>query len=360
MKQKIAVAISGGIDSLTTAFLLKQEGHDVMGIHFVTGFETEQIDLPDLSGRHLNNPSSQNKIKKIEDQLGIPIAILDCRKEFQEKVVHYFNSAYVMGQTPNPCLICNPQIKFGVLLNYTKSLGAGTLATGHYVKKQPGPDGIFHLFKGDDPQKDQSYFLAFLSQMQLADACFPLGSMHKTTVKKIASENGLRPVKDKESQDICFIHGKSYIDFLHDQNVMLKPGIITDKQGNVLGEHKGLHHFTIGQRRGINCPSSAPYYVIQIEAKNNRIIVGEKQDLYSSGCIVKDINWIIQPSSFPITCCVKIRYQHEPAPATIDTDDAKQLRIHFQTPQLSVTPGQGAVFYQENEVIGGGWITQAL
>lgn len=360
MKQKIAVAISGGIDSLTTAFLLKQDGHDVMGIHFVTGFETDPIDLPDLTAPLPNDLSSQNKIKTIEEQLGIPITILDCRKEFQEKVVHYFNSAYVMGQTPNPCLVCNPQIKFGVLLDYAKSAGAGRLATGHYVKKQLDTDGISHLFKGDDPQKDQSYFLAFLSQTQLADACFPLGSMHKSIVKKIAFENGLRPVKDKESQDICFIHGKSYIDFLHEQNVFLKPGIITDKQGKILGEHKGLHHFTIGQRRGINCPSSAPYYVIQIDAENNRIIVGERQELYSSGCIVKDINWIVKPSSFPLRCSVKIRYQHEPAPATIETDDGKQLNIHFQTPQLSVTPGQGAVFYQENEVIGGGWITQAL
>ena len=360
MKPKIAVAISGGIDSLTTAFLLKQEGYEVMGIHFITGFETEWNDQPEPAARNLNSHSAKNKIKTIEDQLGIPITILDCRKKFQEKVVQYFTSSYVKGQTPNPCLVCNPQIKFGILLEYAKSFGASQLATGHYVKKQLDQNGVSHLFKGDDPQKDQSYFLAFLSQEQLADACFPLGTMHKSTVKKIAIENGLRPVTDKESQDICFIHGKSYIDFLHNQSILLKPGIITDKKGNILGEHKGLHYFTIGQRRGINCPSSKPYYVLQLDTENNRIIVGEKQDLYSSGCILKDVNWIIRPSSFPITCSVKIRYQHDPAPATIDTDDTNQIRIRFQTSQLSVTPGQGAVFYDKNEVIGGGWITQAL
>ncbi|MBA4368182.1 MAG: tRNA 2-thiouridine(34) synthase MnmA [Desulfobacterium sp.] len=360
MKPRIAVAISGGIDSLTTAFLLKQEGYEVMGIHFITGFETELMDQPDPTARYLINPSIQKKIKTIEDQLGISITILDCRKEFQEKVIQYFNSSYSKGQTPNPCMVCNPQIKFGVLLEYAKSVGASQLATGHYAKKQLYQNGASHLFKGDDPQKDQSYFLAFLSQEQLADACFPLGSMHKSTVKKIAIENGLHPVTDKESQDICFIHGKSYIDFLHNQNILLKPGIITDKKGTILGEHKGLHYFTIGQRKGINCPSSAPYYVLQLDTENNRIIVGEKQDLYSSSCIVKDVNWIIKPSSFPITCSVKIRYQHKPAPATIDTDDTKQFTIRFQTSQLSVTPGQGAVFYDKNEVIGGGWITQAL
>jgi len=360
MKPKIAVAISGGIDSLITAFLLKQEGYDVMGIHFITGFETELIDQPDRASRYLNNHPVQKKIKTVEDQLGIPITILDCRKEFQEKVVQYFTSSYLQGQTPNPCLVCNPQIKFGVLLEYAKSVGATQLATGHYVKKQLDLNGVSHLFKGDDQQKDQSYFLGFLTQKQLADACFPLGSMHKSTVKKIATENRLQPVANKESQDICFIHGKSYIDFLHNQSILFKPGIITDRKGNTLGEHKGLHFFTIGQRKGINCPSSAPYYVLQLDTENNRIIVGEKQDLYSSGCTVKDVNWIIEPSSFPITCSVKIRYQHKPAPAAIDTDDTNQIRIRFQTSQLSVTPGQGAVFYNENEVIGGGWITQAL
>jgi tRNA-specific 2-thiouridylase len=360
MKPKTAIAISGGVDSLTTAFLLKQEGHEVLGIHFITGFETDFIDQQNLTSESLKRHPALDKIKSIENQLNIPIKILDCRKEFREQVVQYFNTSYLEGKTPNPCLICNPHIKFGVLLKYAKSLGASQLATGHYVKKQLDANGVAHLFKGDDPKKDQSYFLAFLAQEQLADACFPLGSLHKTMVKEIAKKNGLEPVSSKESQDICFIHGKTYADFLMEQGIHSKPGIIVDKQDKIIGEHKGLHHFTVGQRRGINCPAPTPYYVLQLDIKENRLIVGDKQDLLSSVCTVEGINWLTKPLSFPISCEVKIRYQHKAARATIDSDGTKRVNIRFENPQLSITPGQGAVFYIKNKVIGGGWIAQIV
>jgi len=358
MKPKTAVAISGGIDSLTAAFLLQQEGHEVIGIHFITGFETEFMDQPEAASQSLENHPALDPIKTIENQLNIPIKILDCRREFQEQVVQYFTASYAAGKTPNPCLVCNPQIKFGVLLQYAKSLGAKRLATGHYVRKQVDSEGIAHLFKGEDPQKDQSYFLAFLSQAQLADACFPLGSMNKETVKKIAKDNGLTPVSEKESQDICFIHGRSYVDFLKKQKIFFNPGTITNKHGKTIGEHKGLYHFTVGQRRGINCPAPTPYYVLQLDTQTNRLVVGEKQDLLSSVCTVEKTNWINKPTVFPVSCQVKIRYQHTAVPATIQADGPTGVTIRFTTPQFSITPGQGAAFYIKNEIIGGGWITQ--
>ncbi|RJP80662.1 MAG: tRNA 2-thiouridine(34) synthase MnmA [Desulfobacteraceae bacterium] len=358
MKPRTAVAISGGVDSLTAALLLKQNGHDVMGVHFITGFETRFMNQQDRKTRHPHHHPVVDKMKIMEDQLGIPISVLDCRKEFQEHVVQYFITSYLEGRTPNPCLVCNSRIKFDILLQYAKSLGAERLATGHYVQKHMDHDGTAHLLKGDDPRKDQSYFLAFLSQEQLMDACFPLGSMHKANVIKIAEENGLKPVTHKESQDICFIHGNSYVDFFQDRNILFRPGMIIDKHGKTIGKHNGLHHFTIGQRRGINCPAPNPYYVLQLDTTNNRLIVGEIEDLFSSVCKAENINWIIKPSSFPITCSVKIRYHHKPAPATITEDDLNAATISFQTPQLSVTPGQGAVFYIGNEVIGGGWISR--
>ena len=357
MKSKTAVAISGGIDSLVTAFLLKQQGHDVIGIHFITGYETDCPSLPNEEHLPLETHPSAATMKAMEDQLEIPIFLLDCRKDFQDKVVQYFTDAYLAGKTPNPCLVCNPAIKFDTVRRYAKTMGADILATGHYVNKKMDTNGKAHLFRGDDSRKDQSYFLAFLSREQLVDACFPLGTMGKKTVVQIARDNCLQPVTRKESQDICFIRGKSYMDIFQDQAKHKGPGPITDRTGNVLGEHQGLHLFTVGQRKGINCPAEKPYYVLALDTMANRLIVGEKEDLLSSICTVEGINWINRPAASPITASVKIRYQHEPAPATIELHEQQTATIRFQTAQQAITPGQGAVFYIGDEVIGGGWIT---
>lgn len=357
MKPKTAVAISGGIDSLVTAFLLKQQGHDVIGVHFITGFEDDCPPLPDESLPPPEQHPSVTAMKTMEDQLGIPIYLLDCRSDFQDKVIRYFIDSYLDGKTPNPCLICNPVIKFDVVRRYAKTQGAEILATGHYVRNTIDADGKAHLFKGVDPQKDQSYFLAFLSREQLAEACFPLGGMNKETVVEIARDNHLQPVARKESQDICFTKGRSYMDIFQNEAADRGPGPITDRGGNVIGEHQGLHLFTVGQRKGINCPAPKPYYVLELDTKANRLIVGEKQDLLSSMCAVERINWINQPSASPITAGVKIRYQHQPADAVIEFNQEQTGTIRFHAPQQAITPGQGAVFYIGDEVIGGGWIT---
>ena len=357
MKSKTAVAISGGVDSLVTAFLLKQQGHEVIGIHFVTGFETDSPSLRKGQRLPLEKHPSVAAMKVMEDQLGIPIFVQDCCREFQETVVRYFIDSYLAGKTPNPCLICNPGIKFDTVRMYAQKLGAETLATGHYVNKKIDTNGKAHLFKGSDPQKDQSYFLAFLSQEQLLGACFPLGAMEKDAVIGIARDNHLQPVTRKESQDICFTQGKSYMEIFQDAATDKGPGPITDRTGNVIGEHRGLHLFTVGQRKGINCPAPKPYYVLELDTKANRLIVGEKEDLLSSVCTVERISWINRPAASPISACVKIRYQHEPAPAKIEFHQRQTGTIWFDTPQQAITPGQGAVFYNGDEVIGGGWIT---
>ncbi|OQY58516.1 MAG: tRNA 2-thiouridine(34) synthase MnmA [Desulfobacteraceae bacterium 4572_88] len=343
MNPDIAIAVSGGIDSLVAAQLLKEQGHEVIGIHFLTGYETPL--------------SAQNPVEKIGEQIGIRVETVDCGAAFQSKVVDYFTQTYLSGQTPNPCLVCNPSIKFGTLLSFARELGASSLATGHYARIRKDRAGHFHLLRGLDQKKDQSYFLSFLSQKQLAAACFPLGEMSKPEVIQLAARKNLIPVEKGESQDVCFIRGRTYGEFLAEhQGVVPKPGAIEDVSGNVIGQHKGLHLFTIGQRRGINCPASEPYYVVQTDMKKNRLVVGFKKELFSSECQVTGINWIHEPPASPVRVLARLRYRHQAAPAILSPTDPRTAIVRFETPQTAITPGQGAVFYQKDEVLGGGWI----
>ncbi len=343
MKQLTAIAISGGIDSLAAAYLLKKQGRKVIGIHFTTGYETEPVNI----------------ISHIADNLNIKIEILDCHKEFKQKVVDYFIQSYLTGQTPNPCLVCNPLIKFGTMLEFARGLGASCLATGHYAGITKDKHDRFHLLKGVDLKKDQSYFLAFMSQKQLARACFPLGMMTKTEVIKLAKEHKLDYFIKQESQDICFIKGKTYGEFIALQKSLIpQPGLIEDIDGNIIGKHKGLHLFTIGQRRGIDLPASEPYYVVRIDRKQNRLVVGFKDSLITSECRVAGINWINKESrSGGIKVYTRVRYRHKAVSSTMFPDGGNKAVVRFESPQSAISPGQGAVFYRGNEVLGGGWIT---
>lgn len=344
--ERIAVAVSGGIDSLVAACLLKDMGHELIGIHFTTGYEIV----------------SHDDLYKMAEQIGMSLKIIDCKQAFESLVVDYFIKTYQSGKTPNPCLVCNPQIKFGVLLDHAMSLGADGLATGHYAKIREGKDGHFHLIQAKDTQKDQSYFLGFLSQAQLSQAVFPLGSMTKTEVRNLAAQKNIMPVSTKESQDICFIREKNYREFFKKRNILQNmPGPIEDVEGQVIGKHPGLSFFTVGQRRGINCPASEPYYVVCIDQEKNRLVVGFKKDLYSAECKVENINWIMPVPDKPLELMTRIRYRHKPAESTlipVDTgnDSKNRAIVRFHSPQAAVTPGQGAVFYMDNEVMGAGWI----
>jgi tRNA-specific 2-thiouridylase len=340
MKPLIAVAISGGVDSMMAAALLKTQGYPVFGIHFLTGYEPVNRD-----------------ISAIADQLGIPLHVVDLADAFRTEVVEYFLRTYLVGKTPNPCLVCNPVVKFGILFEHARHLGADRLATGHYARIVWDPNQQPHLFKGRDRRKDQSYFLAFLTRHQLAQACFPLGEMKKSDVKEWAASESLHPVTRKESQDACFISNHRYTEFLAEQlGVVPSPGDIVDRQSRVLGRHAGLHGYTIGQRRGINCPAADPYYVLRLDTRNNRLVVGPKRDTFSSECRVKGINWIQAEPSDPIRLHTRLRYRHTAAPSTLTPQPQQQAIVGFDAPQSAITPGQGAVFYIGEEVIGGGWI----
>ncbi len=364
MKQLTAIAISGGVDSLTAAYLLKKQGHKLIGIHFITGYEAKPFYHKNI--KHLENsettPSSTKdyicqKVSKLAGQLGICIEIIDCSAEFKKNVVDNFIQTYTAGKTPNPCMVCNTSIKFGTVLDFARKMGATHIATGHYARVIKDKKNRCHLFKGVDPQKDQSYFLALLKQKQLAAACFPLGDLTKSEVLKISKEKKLQPIVNRESQDICFIKDNNYGYFL-EQQLSFKPkqGLIKDIKGNLLGEHKGLHLYTIGQRRGINCPASEPYYVVSIDTKRNLLIVGSKKDLLLKECKVIKINWINQEPTSPTKVYVRIRYRHKAVEASLLPTGKQTAIVKFKSPQSSVTPGQGAVFYIGDEVIGGGWI----
>jgi len=354
MKKKIAIAISGGIDSLVSAYLLKEEGFEVTGIHFLTGYEK--------SGKQVgsNEETVLRKISDLAEQLEIRIDILDCSREFKTKVVDYFTQAYRSGKTPNPCLICNPLIKFGTVLDFAHKLGTDSLATGHYAGKNKGKDGLFHLVKGADTKKDQSYFLAFLTQAQLSSAVFPISRFTKQEVKKLACEKGLRPAVESESQDICFIREMNYGTFLsRETGFEPENGAIVDISGKKIGSHRGIHLFTVGQRRGINCPASEPYYVISTDVKKNIVVVGSKKDILKDKCHVTGINGISKEPTSPIDVHTRIRYRNKAVISTLILEGRHTATVIFESLQQAVTPGQGAVFYRENEVLGGGFIDNA-
>lgn len=359
----IAMALSGGVDSLVAAYLLKSQGYTLTGFHFLTGFESPQHLLPNAADggrackRSLSLPSEMTRrVAILGRQLSIHVEVVDCSQVFARRVVAYFRRTYLSGMTPNPCLVCNAAIKFGTLLEVARRAGARCLATGHYARVGKDSHGDFRLLRGRDTSKDQSYFLARLSQAQLAAACFPLGEMTKKQVRELAREKGLHPLAPSESQDVCFVAGGRYTDFLARQGIGDRSGPIENLAGEVIGRHHGLHRFTVGQRRGINCPGPAPYYVVKIDPSGNRLIVGGRADLLATRCRVTDINWIQPVGQTPQACHVKVRYRHAAVAATLTPMGEKEARLEFNEPQSALTPGQGAVFYRRDAVLGGGWI----
>ncbi len=360
MKYSLAVALSGGVDSLVAAALLKEQGHRLIGLHFVTGYETgrppSRSDPSDSTIDDANTPAGRT-MDILSRQLDIPIHIVDLRAGFQSRVVRYFVDTYAVGKTPNPCLVCNPRIKFGLLLSKAKEFGATRIATGHYARIDRSDAGRIRLLRGIDKKKEQSYFLSRLNQDQLASAVLPLGTMTKAQTLRIAQTKGLAPVTKQESQDVCFIKDRNYADFLiHQSGFSFSAGPIENTLGETIGQHKGLHRFTIGQRRGINCPAAEPYYVVRIDPSRNCLVVGSKDELCTGRCHVDRINWIAPTPTVPIALNVRVRYRHNAVAATLTPLGGDRAEISFEIPEPAVTPGQGAAFYQGEEVLGGGWI----
>ncbi|MBW2019453.1 MAG: tRNA 2-thiouridine(34) synthase MnmA [Deltaproteobacteria bacterium] len=354
MKTTVAVALSGGLDSAVAAALLKKKSYRVIGLYFQTGYELPPGDSTPPRPLSRIHTRAQMAAK----QIGIPLEVLDCSQPFEREVVRYFIDTYRSGKTPNPCVVCNQCIKFGFILDRAMALGVSALATGHYARIRQEPNGRFCLLKGVDRAKDQSYFLARLSQKQLSRVLFPLGTYTKKQVREMAEAWGFGTFMDSESQELCFVRHPSYKDFLSSlAEVPPKPGPIVNTRGDIIGHHQGLHAYTVGQRRGIGIPGPEPYYVIRLDNKQNRLVIGSKSELAATECRVTDINWIeTKVPDKPISVQTRIRYRHQEAASTLTPLGPSTATVRFSEAQYAITPGQAAVFYKGERVLGGGWI----
>lgn len=347
--KKVAVALSGGVDSSVAAALLQDRGYGVIGLWMQFLGEGP----PEI------NPSFR-EARRSAETLGIPLYAVDLRCVFQEEIVDYFLREYMAGRTPNPCALCNPKIKFGYLLQRALGLGAEGFATGHYARLQWDPHlRGFTILKGVDRQKDQSYFLWGLSQAQLAHCILPNGGLTKKEVREIARQRGLSLTERRESQEICFIPEGDYRDFLRRQlKGKLPPGgKIVDRDGCSLGRHRGIFSFTIGQRRGIGIPARRPYYVLEIDPINNRVVVGGKDDLLRRGLVAQGMNWAsTSPPTERFRAKGKVRYRYPEGSCTVIPSGEGEVTVHFDELQECITPGQALVLYQDEVLLGGGWI----
>ena len=342
--------MSGGVDSSVSAALLVEQGYDVRGVS-LRMWEGERG--PRVCSDHRG-------AAEVAAHLGIPHTLLDLREQFAETVVKPFAEDYLHGRTPNPCVACNRDFKLGTLLSWGKEHDAEYVATGHYARvTRDDSSQRPTLFRGTDRGKDQSYFLFALSQEQLAHTMFPLGGMHKTDVREKARALGLPAAERPESQDICFGDYKALV-ATYAKESELRGGDVVDRAGKVLGQHGGVHTVTVGQRRGLGVSAAEPLYVVDIDEQSKRVVVGKKNELRCSGLIARSVNWLEAPSSPEIEVTVQIRYRAPAVACRIQPKSSGTWEVHFAEAFPAVTPGQAAVFYRGDQVLGGGWIERAL
>lgn len=350
------VAMSGGVDSSVSAALLKQQGFEVIGVSL------QLYDpVPREAGCRIKTCCSLDDVMdaaRVAKRLGIPFEVLDLRAEFKQLVIDYFIAEYAAGRTPNPCIRCNELIKFDLLLKKANEMGAELLATGHYARIDRDENGHSRLMTGCDPAKDQSYFLFTLTGDQLRHLVFPVGELKKNHVRKLAVEFNLPVAQKHESQEICFIPDNDYVTFLQSRGVARKPGDIATSAGEVIGRHLGLHRHTVGQRKGLGVAWRHPLHVLSLDAENNRLIVGARDELETISLTAARATWNVSSgcSKFRATC--GIRYHHKPSPCLVEMLDETRFSVVFDNPQTAITPGQAAVLYNGEYVMGGGWIEQ--
>lgn len=351
---RVVVGMSGGVDSSVAAYLLKEQGYEVVGV-------TMKVWPQDCISRAEDKccgPQAIADARSVAHALGVPHYVVDEAVNFERAVIDYFTAEYQAGRTPNPCVMCNEKVKFGNLWGKAKAIGADYIATGHYAIAEHTP-GRTILRKGRDPRKDQSYFLFSLRQAQLQRVLLPLGGMEKTEIRAIARQLGLKTADKQDSQEICFVPGNDYKAFLrsHMGEKEFHPGRLRDTAGQDLGPHEGIELFTIGQRKGLPGGSASPRYVVDIDPESATVIVGEAEDLICDEFTINNTIWHCD-STAPFEVNVKIRYANPGATATVYPGENGEARVRLHEPQRAVTPGQAAVCYLGDEVLGGGWITR--
>jgi len=362
----IVVAMSGGVDSSTVAAVLQEQGHPIVGL---TMQLWNQRRLPELQG---DGPKQHRccslddvyDAKRVAQHLNFPHYVVNFEEQFEQRVVRPFVDQYLAGRTPIACTNCNTDVKFEPLLRMARQIGAERLATGHYARiRKNDATGRWELLRARDESKDQSYFLWGLSQEQLSRSEFPLGELTKEEVRELARRTNLPVAEKPESMELCFVPNGNYVQFIQaysrDAGISLTPGegeIVTE-DGVVVGRHNGVHNFTIGQRKGLGFAAGKPLYVLSIDPQRNRVIVGDDDALRTTDFEVQAVNWVsIEKPESPLRAQVKIRHKHDPAPATVEALPDSRARIIFDAPQRAITPGQGAVFFDEDRVLGGAWI----
>lgn len=365
---KIAVAMSGGVDSSAAAALLKAEGHELVGFTMQLWNQRRGLTVDEHGEPLPSRCCSLDDVydaRRVAEELGFPFYVLNLEKDFERDVVAPFVESYLQGETPIPCVACNSRLKFASLDRLAESLGCEKVATGHYARVEYDDESRrYRLLRGRNLQKDQSYFLWELTQAQLARSLFPLGEMSKQDVREVARESGLAVAEKAESQEICFVPDGDYAGFI-DRYLEAEgaterapqAGEIVNRAGATLGNHQGIHRYTVGQRRGLGLSNERPLYVLQVEAARNRIVVGSEEELLSREFTAAGVNWIaFDNPSEEVRALVRVRYRHEAQYATVQPMEGSRARITFDESQRAITPGQATVFYRGDEVLGGGWI----